>query len=59
MGIVSVRMGVSTIPKSAHKERIVENAAIFDFELSAGEMTAIAARDRQQRNGADPFTFTF
>ena len=54
-----LQVGVITIPKSAHRERIAENAAIFDFELSAVEMTAIAALDRQQRNGADPFTFTF
>jgi diketogulonate reductase-like aldo/keto reductase len=54
-----LQVGVITIPKSVHRERIAENAAIFDFELSAAEMTAIAALDRNQRNGADPFTFTF
>jgi len=54
-----VQVGVITIPKSVHASRIAENAAIFDFELSPGEMTAIAALDRHHRNGADPFTFTF
>ena len=54
-----LQVGVITIPKSVHKERIAENASIFDFELSPAEMTAIAALDRALRNGADPFTFTF
>lgn len=33
------------IPKSVHKERIIENANIFDFEISALDMEAIAAMD--------------
>ena len=33
------------IPKSVHKERIIENADIFDFEISAADMTAIRAMD--------------
>ena len=54
-----VQAGVITIPKSVHAARIAENAAIFDFELSPAEMTAIDALDRNQRNGADPFNFNF
>jgi diketogulonate reductase-like aldo/keto reductase len=54
-----VQSGVVTIPKSAHAERIRENADIFDFELSTGEMAAIAALDRNERNGADPMNFSF
>ena len=54
-----VQVGVITIPKSVHAQRIAANAAIFDFELSAAEMAAIGALDRDQRSGADPFTFNF
>ncbi len=37
--------GVVAIPKSVHKDRIEENFAIFDFELSADDMAAIATLD--------------
>lgn len=37
--------GVVVIPKSVRKERIVENFNIFDFQLSAEEMEAIATLD--------------
>ncbi len=54
-----VQSGVVTIPKSVRPQRIAENAAIFDFELSAAEMSAVGALDRNERNGADPFNFNF
>ncbi len=54
-----VQSGVVTIPKSVRPHRIAENAAIFDFELAAAEMSAIAALDRNERNGSDPFNFNF
>jgi diketogulonate reductase-like aldo/keto reductase len=37
--------GIVAIPKSVRKERIVENFSIFDFQLSAEDMQAIAALD--------------
>ena len=40
-----VQRGIVAIPKSVHKERIAENFAVFDFELSVGEMTSIATLD--------------
>jgi 2,5-diketo-D-gluconate reductase A len=40
-----VQRGVVAIPKAVQKERIVENIAIWDFELSQEEMKRIAALD--------------
>ena len=51
--------GVGTIPKSVRRERLVENAAVFDFELSPQDMTAIDSLDRGERTGPDPDNFTF
>jgi diketogulonate reductase-like aldo/keto reductase len=38
-----VQQDIVVIPKTSHSERLKENAAIFDFTLSAAEMKAIAA----------------
>ncbi|MFW5683980.1 MAG: aldo/keto reductase [Spirochaetota bacterium] len=46
--------GVVTIPKSVHRERIAENADIFDFELSDEEMRRLDGLDRGERIGPDP-----
>ncbi len=40
--------GVIVIPKSVHKERMVENISIFDFELTADEVSALRALDKAQ-----------
>ncbi|MFC6333358.1 aldo/keto reductase [Paenibacillus septentrionalis] len=40
-----VQRGVVAIPKSVHKERIIENFNIFDFELSADDIEKITALD--------------
>ncbi|WP_065219536.1 MULTISPECIES: aldo/keto reductase [Butyricimonas] len=37
--------GVVAIPKSVHKERIIENFRIFDFQLDAADIEAIASLD--------------
>ena len=41
----AVQRGVPVIPKSTHRERIQENAQIFDFELSDDDMAALDALD--------------
>lgn len=41
-----IQRGVVAIPKSVHKERMVENVAVFDFALTDDEMTAIAGLDQ-------------
>ena len=40
--------GVVVIPKSVHKERIVENFNIFDFELSAEDVESIVSLDTKK-----------
>ena len=37
--------GIPSIPKTVHKERMVQNLDIFDFSLSDREMAAVAALD--------------
>lgn len=40
--------GVVAIPKSVHKERIIENINIFDFELSEEDIEEIATLDTKE-----------
>ena len=42
------------IPKTSNPERLAENAAIFDFELSEAEMTALNALGGERRRTIDP-----
>ncbi|MGQ7846154.1 aldo/keto reductase [Granulosicoccus sp. 3-233] len=51
-----VQRGNAIIPKTSKPERLIENAAIFDFELSASDMAAINALNRNQRFN-DPGVF--
>jgi 2,5-diketo-D-gluconate reductase A len=41
-----LQRGLVVIPKSTHRERIEENAQIFDFTLSEQDMAALDALDR-------------
>jgi len=41
----ALQSDIVIIPKSVHKERIIENACIFDFEISAADMAVIDALD--------------
>lgn len=51
--------GVTTIPKSVHRERIAENADVYDLELTAAEMATIDALDRGERLGRHPDSFAW
>ncbi|ANS76575.1 glyoxal reductase [Paenibacillus yonginensis] len=54
-----IQNGIVTIPKSTKEHRIIENASIFDFELSAEDMAAIDAMNQNHRVGPDPDNFDF
>lgn len=54
-----LQRGVVTIPKSVHRERIAENAAIFDFSLDQEEMARVNALDADRRMGPHPDNITF
>jgi diketogulonate reductase-like aldo/keto reductase len=49
-----LQLGVTTIPKSIHAERLRENADVYDFELTAEEMATIESLDRGERIGPHP-----
>jgi diketogulonate reductase-like aldo/keto reductase len=50
---------VVTIPKSTKEHRIVENASLFDFELSQEDMDRINGLNENRRVGPDPDNFDF
>ena len=54
-----LQKGIVTIPKSVHKERIVSNAELFDFEITNEDILRIDKLDRNERFGSHPDTFTF
>lgn len=43
-----IQRGIIVIPKSTHKERMIENFNVFDFSLTEREMTVIAALDNEK-----------
>ncbi|MED4454108.1 aldo/keto reductase [Metabacillus fastidiosus] len=54
-----LQTGVVTIPKSVHEHRIIENANIFDFELSNEDIAKIDSLNQNERVGSDPDNFHF
>lgn len=54
-----IQNGVITIPKSVRKERMAQNADIFDFSLTDEEMQIINAMNLDKRVGPDPEVFDF
>ncbi|MFS0634466.1 aldo/keto reductase [Mesobacillus foraminis] len=53
-----IQQGVVTIPKSVKEHRIIENADIFDFELTAEEMDRIDGLNQDSRAGSHPDTMS-
>jgi diketogulonate reductase-like aldo/keto reductase len=51
-----LQRGDIVFPKSVAHDRIRENIDIFDFRLSAEEVEAISALNRNERTGFDPDT---
>ncbi len=43
-----IQSGVVVIPKSAHKERMIQNMDVFDFVLSDEDMAAIQVLDKKE-----------
>jgi diketogulonate reductase-like aldo/keto reductase len=55
----NLQKGVITIPKSSNRDRIAQNADVFDFMISDEDMKRIDALDRNERVGPDPDNFDF
>lgn len=51
--------GVVTIPKSTKEHRIIENATVFDFELTDEDLKRINELNQNYRVGPDPDNFDF
>jgi diketogulonate reductase-like aldo/keto reductase len=54
-----IQQEIVTIPKSVTESRIRENADIFDFELTAEEISRISALNKNERTGSNPDEFLF
>jgi len=52
-----LQLGLVVIPKSARPERLAENLAVLDFELSADETDVISALDRGESEATDSDSF--
>ena len=54
-----LQRGFINIPKSVHKDRIIQNSQIFDFTITDEDMAEIFKQNINKRVGGDPETFTF
>jgi 2,5-diketo-D-gluconate reductase A len=54
-----IQRGDIIFPKSVTPERVQENFALFDFEISEQDMISITGLNRDERTGPDPDTFNY
>lgn len=52
----TLQRGVIVIPKTVHKDRLIENMAVWDFELDGEDMSQIAALDTGRTEIIDHLT---
>lgn len=53
----AIQRGDIVFPKSVTRARVEENFNLFDFELTADDIAAISALNKDERTGPDPDTF--
>jgi 2,5-diketo-D-gluconate reductase A len=54
-----IQRGDVVFPKSVTRRRVEENFALFDFELTDGDMATLTGLDRGERTGPDPDSFDY
>ena len=54
-----LQRGDIVFPKSVTRSRVEENFALFDFELTADDVAAITALNRNERTGPNPDEFNY
>ena len=54
-----IQRGDVVFPKSVTRSRVVENFSLFDFELTAADISAITAMNRDERTGPNPDDFNW
>ena len=54
-----IQHGLSVIPKSEHADRLAQNFAALEFELTADDMAALDRLDNNHRTGPDPDEFDY
>jgi len=52
-----LQLGLVTVPKSSDPQRLQDNLAVFDFDLTAAEMAQLSALDQGEEAAADSDTF--
>ena len=54
-----LQRGDVVFPKSVTRSRVEENFALFDFEITADDVAAITALNRDERTGPNPDEFNY